>query len=117
MDYNYSLGLTYRKSDIDTVYRREFLQVFNMKEYDDDILAKKIDFLYENIKDDIKECIVFIKTHNQFPFELSDVICFQMLFTWENFFETHQYIRELLDNKINNKQMLLEHLEKIKNKE
>ena len=84
--------------------------------YDDIVLAKKIDFLYKNIKDDIKECIEFIKTYNQFPFELSNVICFQMLFTWETFFETHQYIRELLNNKINNKQMLLEHLKKIKNK-
>ena len=40
--YNYSLTLTYHNKDNDDIYRKELLQAFNLKEYDDDAISSVI---------------------------------------------------------------------------
>ena len=44
--YNYSAKLTYHNSDNDTVYRKELLDCFYLKEYDDRF--RKIILVYYN---------------------------------------------------------------------
>ena len=43
--YNYSINLNYinsPESQIDTTYRKEFLSVFDLKQYDDSIVSKTL---------------------------------------------------------------------------
>ena len=41
--YNYSLKLTYYESDSDTIYRKELLNAFKLKEYDFNKITNVLD--------------------------------------------------------------------------
>ena len=55
--YNYSINLNYinsSESQIDTTYRKEFLSVFDLKQYDDSIVCKTLNNIFKNIKKNIQ---------------------------------------------------------------
>ncbi len=52
--YNYSINTTYLTLDEDkqdTQYRKEYLSVFNLENYDEDVIMNTVDTLYKTYKD------------------------------------------------------------------
>jgi hypothetical protein len=93
--YNYSAKLTYQNSDNDTVYRKELLDCFDLKEYDDSIndtigvIYKQYGEKYNNIFSSLKDTKYILFTN------LSDADLFIVLFSWEYWFENHLFLQSL----------------------
>jgi hypothetical protein len=93
--YNYSLKLTYRKKN-DTIYRKELLEAFHLKEYTDKI-NERIDDLYKTIKNDYSDIIKCL--HENDPLtsfgSIDEAGCFMILFSWQYFYENHSLIQSI----------------------
>ena len=116
INYNSELVLTYKlfnnENDCNLCYQIQLLQAFNMLKYDDYILQKNIETIYELLKNinTIKSIIILLsekmKTYQLFISEYRDNIClFQLLFSY-NYFETFHkcfinYINDFKNNTLN----------------
>jgi len=97
--YNYSLKLKYRnESETDETFQKDFLDALNIKTFDYEIVKKSMNELYTIHKESFSNCIKLIQKNNKYPFTLSDIMAFQILFSWHNFFETHQILGKLKEN-------------------
>jgi hypothetical protein len=100
--YNYSLNLTYRDNN-DTVYRKEILETFNLKEYSNKI-NEEIDNLYEIHKNYYIDIIKSIQEYHPMALaslafgKMKDKECFMVLFSWDYFYENHQYLHSIINN-------------------
>lgn len=94
--YNYSLKLTYNESDSDTIYRKELLEAFKLKEYDFNkitgVLDEEIMPLVKQYFDPVFESL---NKHNRFPFALDKHICSTILLSWEYFYLFHNCVGEI----------------------
>ena len=115
INYNSELVLTYKmfnnENDCNLCYQIQLLQAFNMLKYDDFILQKNIESIYELIKNNnnIKEILVIIsekmKTYELFTLANENdknIFLFQLFFSY-NYFETFHkcfinYINDLKKN-------------------
>jgi len=98
--YNYSLKLTYHDMDSDDIYRKELLQVFNLKEYSDNAISEKIKYIIPIIASRFGEIFEELQKMNKFPFPLDDHLCITLLLSWEYFHLFHKCIGEIKENKI-----------------
>jgi hypothetical protein len=85
--YDYSLLLTYKLIDDDgedqkLLYQIQLLQLFNMNNYDEDLLNKNIDEIYLSLKDEtfIKEFIKSSPLHDT----LDEDSIFRTFFSFQN---------------------------------
>jgi len=116
INYNNELILTYKmfkkEEDSNLCYQIQLLQAFNMLKYDDFILQKNIESIYELIKNNnnIKEILVIIsekiKTYELFTLANENdknIFLFQLFFSY-NYFETFHkcFINYINDLKKNN---------------
>ena len=118
INYNNELILTYKmfkeEEDSNLCYQIQLLQAFNMPKYDDFILQKNIESVYEILKNEktINE-IVILLTEKMKSYELfalaneNKIVIFQLLFSY-NYFETFHkcfinYINDLKKNNTLNK--------------
>lgn len=116
INYNSKLVLTYKMfkdiEDSNLCYQIQLLQAFNMLKYDDFILQKNIESVYEVIKNikTINEILLIIskkmKTYELFNFineNEKNIFLFQLLFSY-NYFETFHkcFINYINDFKNNN---------------
>ena len=93
--YNYSLKLTYPNEN-DTVYRKELLEAFHLKEYTDQI-NQYIDKLYEKVKEDYTDVIKCLHENDpltQFR-KIDTEGCFMILFSWQYFYDNHEFLRAI----------------------
>ena len=109
--YNYSKILTYKNSDVDTLYRKELLECFYLSQYSDDINSK-ITQLYNEVKEYYSDIIDLIRKNNPFIAILSapdDITCFTFLFSWEYFDCNHKILQSIKNNSntINKKILVL----------
>jgi hypothetical protein len=117
MNYNSELILTYKmfkkEEDCNLCYQIQLLQAFNMLKYDDFILQKNIETIYELLKNDtnIKEILLIIsekmKTYIFFSSieNNNKIVIFQLLFSY-NYFETFHkcfinYINDFKNDTLN----------------
>ncbi len=93
--YNYSLKLTYPNEN-DTVYRKELLEVFHLKEYTDEI-NHYIDKLYDKVKADYTDIIKCLHENDPLMrFRNTDTEgCFMILFSWQYFYDNHQLLQAI----------------------
>lgn len=105
ISYNYMYKVTYNEKDEyykDNQYRTDFLEVFNLKEYDEKIIEKVRNEIYSKYKghkqfiDIFRE---FRENQKRFPFDLSDETILTFLFSFDYFFYIHRCIAELIINK------------------
>ena len=113
INYNNELILTYKmfkkEEDSNLCYQIQLLQAFNMLKYDDFILQKNIESVYEILKNEktINE-IVILLTEKMKSYELfalaneNKIVIFQLLFSY-NYFETFHkcfinYINDFKNN-------------------
>lgn len=100
--YNYSLKLTYRDQD-DTIYRKEILETFDLKVYTDEI-NKCIDELYKLHKEHYHDIVKSIREYHPMALvglafgKMKDEECFMLLFSWDYFYENHQYLHSIINN-------------------
>lgn len=99
--YNYATILSYKTLD-DTIYRKELLQCFNMTEYSD-IINTKIYALYKTVATYYEEIIQTIKKTNTIAMlaGASSEECFMLLFSWEYFYDNHNLLNAISENKEN----------------
>ena len=102
--YNYSHNVDYLDKEIEEKYQSDFLSVWNLKTYDNDIIMKKMENFYNNIKtvpfvlfllDTIKSnsndnlLIQLLQRDTTDNFSL-----FILLFNYENFQLFHNCLKE-----------------------
>lgn len=98
--YNYSISLNYKNltdNDSDTQYRKEVLEVFSMKEYNQDII-KKQDDLFNELKEEYSQIIKCIMDNDRLALirNVSDNDAFMILFSYDYFYDNHNLIRAIL---------------------
>ena len=98
--YNYSISLNYKNltdNDSDTQYRKEVLEVFSMKEYNQDII-KKQDDLFNELKEEYSQIIKCIMDNDRLALirNVSDNDAFMLLFSYDYFYDNHNLIRAIL---------------------
>lgn len=101
--YNYSIKLQYKNLDedhSDTQYRKELLDVFSLKEYNEEII-KKQDTLFQQLKDEYTEITKCVINNDRLALirNVSENDAFMILFSWDYFYENHNLIRAILNNK------------------
>lgn len=126
--YSSNFVCTYHKHNNDInndIYRAQLLQAFNMNEYDNDIINKKIDKLYDFLNNSYKEylnqIISLIKKNDNFSNflmlfgtdNLDDKMYFQSLFMFDLFYLAHKFFCELINNGIVKKNTLNNLIKKI----
>ena len=100
--YNYSVNVHYKNVKYnDNLYRNQLLEVFDLKEYDDNAISKKMKQLYNKIKDysQIKQIITLLK---QFKYakifivnEEEENLYLIFMFSFEYFDLFHNCLKEL----------------------
>jgi len=95
--YNYELILTYNdpsnNEKSDKLYKKEFLDAFNLETYDEKIINEELDNLYYSQKNVFDVILKYISENHKFPIELTPEQCFPFLFSWEYFHITHKCIK------------------------
>ena len=104
-DFICTYKLIENESESEQLYRIQFLQAFQSKNWDDDIINDKIKYLYENIKDNtnIKDIINNIKKSKNLEMMITllgddELTLFKLLFKYELFDFTHKCICNILNN-------------------
>ena len=100
MYYNTEYKLTYFENDDDTLYRKELLDVFNLKDIDSfDELEKTQNILFNKFKDNtlFNEIIKHSKItlQQKIPLELSNNTIFCFLFSFDYFYLVHNIVGDL----------------------
>ncbi len=100
--YNYSVNVHYKNVQYnDNLYRTQMLEVFGLKEYNDDIISNQMKQLYNKIKDypQIKQIIKLLK---QFKYakifivnEEEENLYLIFMFSFEYFDLFHNCLKEL----------------------
>lgn len=103
MYYNTEYKITYFEKDDDTLYRKELLDVFYLKDIDSfDKLENTQNILFNKFKNNIlfKQIIQHSKItlQKKIPLELNDNTIFCFLFSFDYFYLTHNIICNLLNN-------------------
>ena len=104
--YNYSIKTTYldiEDAKQDTQYRKEFLEVFNINEYNHHIIMKSTKELFKKYEwnEQIRHLITkLILAENKFPVKISKETAFIMFFSFQNFYFFHKALCELESNNI-----------------
>jgi len=95
--YNYNLVLTYKdpsnNDNSEELYRKEFLNVFNLETYDEKNINKELDNLYFKQKSIFSVILKYFSENHKFPIELTPRQCFPFLFSWEYFYIMHECIK------------------------
>ena len=95
--YNFDFILTYKdpsnNDNSEELYRKEFLNVFNLETYDEKIINNELDNLYYSQKSVFDVILKYFSENHKFPIELTPEQCFPFLFSWEYFYITHQCIK------------------------
>lgn len=129
INYNYNFLTTYKSFEeeyySDLCYKIQLLQAFNMMKYDDFIIQKNIQKLYNFLKENkelkviyeilsknnkqyelIKELILNDKTNKELSEDIINLFFFQILFSFDYFNIMHKclskYLKDLLENQNNN---------------
>ena len=101
--YNYSLKLSYKKSDNDDTYRKELLKAMNLENYNNDDIFNVIKTeILPFVEPHFDEVFTLIKTYSEFPFSLNNEACVILLFAWEYFDLLHLCLGEIKENKVEN---------------
>jgi hypothetical protein len=99
------------EQDDEDIYRSQFLQAFELEEWDDDIINKKTLELFNKIREN-KDCkAIFdkifekVKRHKDNMFYImmigdDDLVMFKLLFKFELFHITHSILCSYLNNNI-----------------
>ena len=97
-NYNYSNVLKYKSSDSDTLFRMEFLECFNLQEYDDNINNLIYD-LYLDVKEYYVVVIDKLKKTNKLcsTLNLEDKDCFKVLFSWDFLHHNHLLLNAIVN--------------------
>lgn len=96
--YNYSINLNYinsSESQIDTTYRKEFLSVFDLKQYDDSIVSKTLNNIFQKYKEHPQFKQLLDLEINTIPIPMPPQTKFTFLFSFHNFFYTHKCLQDL----------------------
>tara|TARA_Y100000816_G_C25874131_1_gene456149 strand:- start:201 stop:599 length:399 start_codon:yes stop_codon:yes gene_type:complete len=102
--YNFDFNTTYLEENnyekSETLYRKQFLKVFNIEIYDFIEINKIIPIIYETIKNEVffDELFETLKKNTKLPFEIKKEDLILLLFQYDYFHYFHQLL-QLLNNK------------------
>ncbi len=104
-DFRCTYHLCEDEDEQEDIYRCQLLQAFEMEEWDDDVINKKTDELFNKIKE-IKEFdVIFEKLKNSKNYVLflwvmgqDKLTLFKLLFKYELFYLTHEILCSYFNN-------------------
>jgi hypothetical protein len=108
----------------DILFRSQYLQAFNLEDWDNDIISDLTNSLYVDleIQKNFSEIFKYIR-NNQTIFSqimlfyseiYEDIDLFKLLFLYDTFYLIHKYICDRNNNKIHNQKIINSILDKIK---
>ena len=129
--YNTNLVLTYNLLEDDddseiteNLYRSQFLQTFNLENWDDEIINKTTETIYKKYSIDTKFREIFKLIRDEktmfsqiiifYGDSCEDIDLFKMLYNYETFYLIHKYICDLENKNIENNDIIDEIINKIK---
>ena len=101
------------------IYRQELLNLFDLEEFDEDLMNQRMDFLYKKIESDPDFQIILEKLQDTY-FLRSKEVSFTLLFSFDYLYMTHACFCDLFESgKIEeeHKLSLLDSIQKNHNKE
>ena len=101
--YNYSINTTYLTLDEDkqdTQYRKEYLSVFNLENYDEDVIMNTVDTLYKTYKDNDQIKKMLSTGRGNCVYSLNDEMTFILMFSFELFHYFHKCLKDLERNSL-----------------
>jgi len=113
-------GNEYKKDDesqidiSDDLYRSQFLQAFQLTNWNELLINEKLDFLQKTLENDINGKIILetMKEHSQIPIENIEIM---LLCSYDYFYLFHDCFIELINNKHISEKTLNLLIDKIKN--
>ena len=80
------------------LYKIQFLQIFNLDNYDDNIINEKVEKLYNKVKNNnlIKNIL------NKKSYSDDDLVNFMFLFRYDTLYIFHKILINILNNKLDN---------------
>ena len=117
--YNFDFNTTYLEENnyekSETLYRKQFLKVFNIEIYDFIEINKIIPIIYETIKNEVffDELFETLKKNTKLPFEIKKEDLILLLFQYDYFHYFHQLL-QLLNNKQDYQEIKITLLNKIR---
>lgn len=121
--YVYDFLCTYHQhddKDCDDMYRSQYLQAFGTNKWDDDIIDREIQRLYNMITSttDINDILSAIRNNDKFKgwlefLKAEDIDVFKILFTYDLFYLAHRCFCDILDKGIiqdKNRKMLIDNI-------
>ena len=114
MDINTDFACTYQLiedyNESFMLYKIQFLQIFNIEEYDDNLINKSVENLYNKIKDN--EIIKKLITNNNYYRD--NLASFMLYFRYDTLYIFHKILIKILNNNhINEYNNLYEEIIKI----
>lgn len=107
--YNLIEDLEYNNTES---YQKLFLEVFDLKEWDDEIVEKKLEILFKKIRNEeiILELLESIKNSSKFSMFLTvikmscneeeyNLACFKLLFSYDLFLDFHKLLKDVMEKK------------------
>lgn len=107
--YNLIEDLEYNNTES---YQKLFLEVFDLKEWDDEIVEKKLEILFKKIRNEeiILELLERIKNSSKFSMFLMvikmscneeeyNLACFKLLFSYDLFLDFHKLLKDVMEEK------------------
>ena len=114
MDYRTDFICTYQIADDDDLYRSQFLQAFDIKEWNSNVIANKTDALFKVVEKDFEPALAYLRsgktrfTHLMIMMgqHLSNDNLFRVLFVYDLFHLTHRCICDIInDGDLNDERM------------
>ncbi len=97
--YNFDINTTYLEEKdyekSETLYRKQFLQVFNIEKYDFIEINKIIPIVYEIIKNEnfFEELFTTVRENTKLPFEIKKQDLIILLFQYDYFHNFHSLLQ------------------------
>jgi len=101
------------------IYRQELLNLFDLEEFDEDLMNQRMDFLYKKIESDLDFQVILEKLQDTY-FLRSKEVSFTLLFSFDYLYMTHACFCDLFEyGKIEeeHKLSILDSIQKNHNKE
>ena len=99
MGYNYEYDLTYTTQDIDdSNYQTDLLNVFNISEFDNNVINNTINDIYTLVKDNDNIMEIIRKSNGRFM-TTDNEVGLMGLFAYDYFLRFHYILKEFNKNK------------------
>jgi hypothetical protein len=99
-DFTCTYNLMDNENDNFLCYQLQLLQAYDIKSFDEDIINKTTEYLYEKYKnnEDISRLLIISKKNNKAFFIEDELMAFRIFFQYDTFYLFHSILCNLISN-------------------